>query len=93
MVSNYTQMKMAHLSRTSPNISLIGEFCDRLGNTFLTSIVCNNWATGGLKVNSFSVKGGPIIFPLFLLEVNGILPTTPRAECVCCMLYVLEVVL
>ena len=45
---NYTQMKMAHLSRTSPNMSSIGEVCDRLGKTFLTSLVGNHWAAGVL---------------------------------------------
>ena len=37
-------MKMAHLSRTSPNMSSIGEVCNRLGKTFLASIVGNHWA-------------------------------------------------
>ena len=54
---------------------------DRLGKIFLTSLVGNHWATGGLRVNSSSVKGGLIIFPLFLLEENAILPMTPRADC------------
>ena len=52
MVFNYTQMKMANLSPTSPNMSSIGEVWDRLGKTFLTSLVRNHWATGGLRVNS-----------------------------------------
>ena len=42
----------AHLSRTSLNMSSIGEVFNRLGKTFLTSPVRNRWATGGLRVNS-----------------------------------------
>ena len=60
----------------------IGEVCDRLGKTFLTSLVGNHWATGGLWVSSFSVKVGLINFLLFLLEGNAILPMTPKAGCV-----------
>ena len=82
MLFNYTQMKMAHLSRTLPNTSSIGKVCDRLGRTFLTSLVGNHWATGGLRVNLYPVKGGLIIFPLFLLEENAILSMTPKADCV-----------
>ena len=74
-------MKMAHLSQTPPNMSSIKEFCDGLGKTFLTSLVDNRRATGGLWVNSSSVKGGPINFSLFLLEGNAILPMTPKAGC------------
>ena len=59
----------------------IGEVCDRLGKAFLTSPVGNQWATGGLWVNSSSVKGRLIIFPLFLLEGNAILPMPPKADC------------
>ena len=70
-------MKMAYLSLTFQNSSSIGEFCDKLGKTFLTSLVGNHLATGGLRVNSSSVKGGHIIFPLFLLEGNAILPLIP----------------
>ena len=51
MVFIHTHMKMANLSPTSPNMSSIGEVCDRLNKTFLTSIVGNHWATGGLRVN------------------------------------------
>ena len=43
---------MANLSTTSPNMSSIGEVCDRLGKTFLTSLVSNHSATGGLRVNA-----------------------------------------
>ena len=41
---------MANLSLTSPNRSSIGEVCNRLGKTFLTPLVGNHWATGGLRV-------------------------------------------
>ena len=71
---------MTHLSWTSPNMSSIGEVCYRLGKTFLTSLVGNHWATVGLRVNSSSVKGGPIIFPLFLLKGNSILLMTLKAD-------------
>ena len=76
MIFNYTQMKMA---QTSPNMSSIGELCDRLGETSLTSLVVNHWATGVLRVNSYS--GRLIIFPLFLLGGIAILPMTPKADC------------
>ena len=74
-------MKMAHLSQTPPNMSSIGAVCVSLGKTFLTSLVGNYWATDGLRVNSSPVKGEFIIFPLFLLEENAILPMTARADC------------
>ena len=74
-------MKMAHLSQTPPNMSSIGAVCDSLGKTSLTSLVGNYWATDGLRVNSSPVKGELIIFPLFLLEENTILPMTARADC------------
>ena len=77
----YTPMKMAHLSQTPPNMSSIGAVCDSLGKTSLTSLVGNYWATDGLRVNSSPVKGEFIIFPLFLLEENAILPMTARADC------------
>lgn len=72
---------MAHLFRTSQNMSSIGEVCDRLGKTFLTSLVSNHWANGGLLVNISSVKGGLIILPSFLLEGNPILLITPEVDC------------
>ena len=78
----YTQMKMAYLSQTPPNMSSIRAVCDNLGKTSLTSLVGNYWATDGLRVNSSLVKGELIIFPLFLLEGNAILPMTPKAGCV-----------
>ena len=61
-------------------MSSIREVCDRLGKTFLTSIAGNHWATGGLQVNSYSVKGGLILSPVFLLEGNAILPMTPKVD-------------
>ena len=81
MLFNYTQMKMRHLSQPQPNTSSIGEECDSLGKTFLTSLVGNLWATGGFRVNSYSGEGGLISFPLLLLEGNAILPMTPKAGC------------
>ena len=52
MLFNYARMKMANSSPTSPNMNSIGEVCDRLGKTFLTSLVGNHLATSGLRVNS-----------------------------------------
>ena len=52
LLFNYTQMKIAHLSRPQPNMSSIGEGCNSLGKTSLTSLVGSHWATGGLRVNS-----------------------------------------
>ena len=72
MLFNYTSMKMAHLSQTSPKMSSIKEIYKRPGKTFLTSLVGNHCATGGLQANSSSVKGGLIIFSLFLLKGNAI---------------------
>ena len=72
---------MAHLSQTPPNMTSIGEVCDSLGKTFLTSLVGNLRATGGLRVNLYSVKGGLINFLLFLLKGNAIFPMTPKAGC------------
>ena len=42
---------MENLSLPLTNMSSIGEVCDRLGKTFLTSLVGNHWPTGGLQVN------------------------------------------
>ena len=61
-------------------MSSIGAVCNSLGKTSLTSLVGNYWATDGLWVNSSPVKGEFIIFPLFLLEENAILPMTARAD-------------
>ena len=74
-------MKIAHLSRHQPNMSSMGEGCDSLGKTSLMSLVGNHWATGKLRVNSSSVKGGLLSFPLFLLESNAILLMTAKAGC------------
>ena len=77
----YTQLKVARLSQTPPKMSSIVAVCNSLGKTSLTSLVGNYWATDGLWVNSSPVKGEFIIFPLFLLEENAILPMTARADC------------
>ena len=72
---------MAHLFRPGPNINWIGEVCDTLRKTSMTSLVGNHWATAGLRVKLSSVKGGVRSDPLFLLEGNTILPITPTAGC------------
>ena len=72
---------MAHLAQTPTNMSSIGEVCDRLGKTFLMSLLGNLSATGGLRVNSSPVKVKLIIFPLFLPELNAILPMTAKEAC------------
>ena len=74
-------MMMVHLSQTPPNMSSIGAVCNSLGKTFLTLLVGNFWATGGVRVNSSPVKGELIIFPLFLPEGNAILQMTAKAVC------------
>ena len=48
----------------------------------LASLAGNHWATSGLRVNSSLLKGGLIIFPLFLIDGNTILPMTAKADCV-----------
>ena len=60
LLLNYIQMKMTCLSRPPPNMNSIGEVCNSLGLDSLTTFVGNHWATGGLRVNSTSVKGGII---------------------------------
>ena len=62
-------------------MSSTGTVCDSLGKTSLTSLVGYYWATDGLWVNFSPVKGEFIIFPLFLLEENSILPMTARGGC------------
>ena len=74
-------MMMVHLSQTPINMKSIGAVCDSLGKTFLTSLVGSLGAAGGLLVNSSQVKGELIIYPLFLLEGNAILPMTHKAGC------------
>ena len=63
-------------------MSSIGAVCDSLGKTFLSLLVDNLGATGGLRLNSSPVKVKLIIFPLFLPKGNAILPITPKAVCV-----------
>ena len=69
MIFNYTHMKIAHLFCPQLIMSSIGN----------TSLVGSHWVIGGLRVNSSPVKAGLIIFPLFLLEGNAILPS--EADC------------
>ena len=64
-------MKMAYLFQTPPYTNSNGAVCDSLGKTSLTSLAGNYWATEFL------------IFPLFLLKENAILPMTARADCAC----------
>ena len=75
-------MMIVHLSQNPPNMSSIGALCDRLGKTFLTFLLGNLGATGGLRVNSSPVKVKLIIFPLFLPEGNAILAMTAMEVCV-----------
>ena len=70
-----------NLSQNPPNMSSIGAVCDSLGKTFLTLLVGNLGATGGLRVNSSPMKVKLIIFPLFLPEGNAILPMTAKEAC------------
>ena len=74
-------MMMINLYQTPLNISSIGAVCDSLGKTFLSLLVDNLGATGGLWVNSPPVKVKLIIFPLFLPKGNKILSITPKAVC------------
>ena len=74
-------MMMIHLSQNPPNMSSIGAVCVSLGKTFLSLVVDNLGATGGLWVNSTPVKVNLIILPLFLPEGNAILPMTAKAVC------------
>ena len=77
----YIHMMMINLYQTPPNMSSIGTVSDSLGKTFLSLLVDNLGATGGLRLNSSPVKVKLIIFPLFLPEGNAILPITPKAVC------------
>ena len=74
-------MMMIHLFQTPPNMSSIGAVCDSLGKTFLSLLVANLGATGGLRVNLSPVKVKLIIFPLFPPEGKAILPMTGKAVC------------
>ena len=76
-------MMIVHLSQTPQKMSSIGALCDRLGKTFLTFLLGNLGATGGLRVNSSPVKVKLLIFPLFLPEGNAILPMTAKEACGC----------
>ena len=60
-------MKMAQLSRSLPNISFIGEVCDRLGTVRLSSYGGNHWATSGLRTPVHT--GGTWLFPPNLLSL------------------------
>ena len=74
-------MMMIILYQTPPSMSSIGSVCDILGKTFLSLLVDNLGATGGLWLNSYPVKVNLIIFPLFLPKGNAILPITHKAVC------------
>ena len=74
-------MMIVHLYQTPPNMTSIGALCDRLAKTFLTFLLGNLGATGGLRVNSSPVKVKLIIFPLFLPEGKAILPMTAKEVC------------
>ena len=72
-------MMMIHLYQTPPNRSSIGAVCDSFGKTFLMLLLGNLGATGGLRLNSSTVKVKLIIFPLFLPEGTAILLMTSKA--------------
>ena len=80
-------MVMINSYQTPPNMSSIGAVCNSLGKTFLSLLVHNLGATGGLRLNSYPVKVKLIIFPLFLFEGNTILPITHKAVCDIHMMY------
>ena len=46
-------MKLANLYPTSPNMRLIGEVCDRLGKTFLTTVPSKAWGRGFFRNADF----------------------------------------
>ena len=83
----YIHMMIINLYQTLPNMSSIGAFCDGLERTFLSLLVDNLGAIGGLGLNSSPVKVKLIIFPLFWPEGNAILPITPKAVCAGLNLY------
>ena len=64
-------------------MSLIGAAYDSLGKTSLMSLVGDYWATDRLWVKLSPVQGEFMIFSLFLLKENPILPRTARADCEC----------
>ena len=79
LISNCTQMKIAHLFTLGPNISWIGEVCHTLNTTSLPSIVGNHWPTAKLRVNFLKAEIGSNT--LFLLKWITILPSTPSTGC------------
>ena len=54
-------MELVHLSTLGPNISWIGEVCDTLNTTSLTSLVDNHWPTAGIRVNSSFLKAQSLV--------------------------------
>ena len=77
-------MMIVHLYQTPPNMSSIGALCDRLGKTFLTFLLGNLEATGGLRVNSspaynlsFVPADGSAILPLIAKEACASIPPIP----------------
>ena len=80
MLFYYIHMMMIHLFQTPSNMSSIGAVCDSLGKTFLTLLVDNLGATGGLWVNSSPVKVKLLFFSLILPEGNAILPRTAKGS-------------
>ena len=56
---------MTHLSQPPSNMNSIGEVCNSLRTDSLTIFVGNHLATGRLRLNSTSVKGGIISEALF----------------------------
>ena len=81
LVFYYIHMMMMNLYQTPPNMSSIGAVCYTLGKIFLSLLVDNHGATGGLRLNSSPVKVKLIIFPLFLSKGNAILPIPPKEVC------------
>ena len=70
-------MMIVHLCQTPPNMSSIGALCDRLGKTFLTFLLGNLGATGGLRVNS-----SPAYNLSFVpADESAILPMTAKEAC------------
>ena len=67
--------------QTPPNMSSFGAVCESFRKTFLSLLVDNLGASGGLCLNSSPVNVKLIIFPLFLPKGNAILPITPKAVC------------
>ena len=85
-------MMMINLYQTPPNMSSIGAACDSLKKTFLSLLVNNLGATGGLRLNSSPKKVKLIIFPMFLPKGNAILPITPTQSVIYDMSSVVHIV-